>query len=103
MRKNRSLMVTVALFLFCATAFGDTLINLLGSVFGGVEICDAKSCKNTPDDRETPAKIVSFNEKKGTTVIVEGKNFIVPGNQVSVSSKRCSGTLKSFLIKSCAP
>ena len=68
-------------------SFAETKINLLGSISGGVEIFNVRGCKNTPSDREATAKILSFHQDTGTTVLIDGQRYYVPGNQVSFTYK----------------
>ncbi len=94
------LLLAYCMCLASCPASAETRINLPGSIFGGVEICNVFGCKSTPGDRETPARILSYHPDTGTIVEIKGNRFLVPGNQVGLKYRGCQMTLKAYLARS---
>lgn len=69
----------------------------------GLLICDELICKILPDDRDTPAQIISYDPQVGVTIIIKKKRYVVPGNDVMVNnsvqvlSKNCKIPLGDYI------
>ena len=53
------------------SAFADVQINRPGLIPPGLLICDELICKILPDDRDTPAQIISYDPQVGVTIIIK--------------------------------
>ena len=100
--KNSSI-ATLFLINLVSSASADTQVNRPGLIPPGLLICDELICKILPDDRDTPAQIVSYDPQVGVTVIINKKRYIVPGNDVMVNnsaqilSKNCKIPLGDYI------
>lgn len=96
-------IVVIILINMTNVAYSDTQINRPGLIPPGLLICDELICKILPDDRGTPAQIISYDPQVGVTVIVNKKRYIVPGNDVMVNnsaqvlSKNCKIPLGDYI------
>lgn len=82
------------------------MVNLPGSVAGGVEICTATGhrCIQTPEDGETPVKVVSYRDGEGEAVILyRGERYVARTNNVTVTFKGCNASLASYVMNKMCP
>jgi hypothetical protein len=100
---KRQLIIVLISTNLVNSAFADVQINRPGLIPPGLLICDELICKILPDDRDTPAQIISYDPQVGVTVIIKKKRYIVPGNDVMVNnsaqvlSKNCKIPLGDYI------
>lgn len=71
--KPITLSVLAAAYAFGRSNYSEAKdVNLPGSLAGGVEICsvDGTGCIITPEDKETPVKVLSYRDRKGEAVVL---------------------------------
>ena len=86
---------------FVGKAHAAQPINLPGEVLGGVELCNMRGeCSDTFSDNSTTARVISYDQNKGTLVAINGEQFFVTGNQVSLTYKGCRMSLASYVLRS---
>jgi len=94
----RSLLILLA-WLLAGEAFAQEKIDKPGFIPAGVMVCDELDCKFLSDLHETAAKIMSYEPAVGVHVILNGKSYVVPGEDVFIQTKECKLRLHSYLTK----
>lgn len=61
-------------------------------------VCDELDCKFLSDLHETAAKIISYEPAVGVRNL-NGKPYVVPGEDVFIQTKECKLRLHSYLTK----
>src|SRR5687767_12736445 len=73
-------------------------VNLPGALPGGVQVCSPAKCLTTPNGRETPVQVLSFQD--GIANIRLGTDILgADPNQLLVKLQGCTLTLRSYLAK----
>ena len=95
--------LTIFLIFSWSASFAQVQINRPGFIPKGLLICDELTCKLLPDDRETPAQILSYDPQVGVSVLINKKRYVVPGNDVMVNNaakvicKKCNIPLGDYI------
>jgi len=77
-------------------------LNLPGTLAAGVQVCNPHGCITTPGGKETPAHILSY--QNGIVNARIGKEtFVADPDDVVLTLKGCSLTLRSYLAKRFCP
>ena len=92
----------VFIALGCLTAHADEGINKPGLIHEGAMICDALDCKFLPETKETPATLVRYEAEVGTHVVINGKAYILPGQEARLKVDGCYIELHAYLAKNYA-
>ena len=90
-------LLTIFLIFSWSASFAQVQINRPGFVPKGLLICDELTCKLLPDDRETPAQILSYDPQVGVSILINKKRYVVPGNDVMVIGKKCNIPLGDYI------
>jgi len=95
-----TLALVMALLAFDALA--QEKIDKPGFIPAGVMVCDELDCKFLSDSHETAAKIISYEPAVGVHVILNGKSYIVPGEEVFIQNNGCRLRLHAYVTKNFA-
>ena len=83
-------------------AHAQEKINKPGFIPAGVMVCDELDCKFLSDSHETAAKIVSYEPAVGVHVLLNGKSYVVPGEEVFIQNNGCRLRLHAYVTKNFA-
>jgi hypothetical protein len=92
-----TLVFVMALIAFEAHA--QEKINKPGFIPAGVMVCDELDCKFLSESHETAAKIVSYEPAVGVHVVLNGKSYVVPGEEVFIQNNGCRLRLHAYVTK----
>jgi hypothetical protein len=92
-----TLVFVMALIAFEAHA--QEKINKPGFIPAGVMVCDELDCKFLSESHETAAKIVSYEPAVGVHVLLNGKSYVVPGEEVFIQNNGCRLRLHAYVTK----
>jgi len=95
-----TLVFLMALLAFEAHA--QEKINKPGFIPAGVMVCDDLDCKFLSESHETAAKIVSYEPAVGVHVLLNGKSYVVPGEEVFIQNNGCRLRLHAYVTKNFA-
>ncbi len=80
-------------------AHAQEKINKPGFIPAGVMVCDDLDCKFLSEYHETAAKIVSYEPAVGVHVVLNGKSYVVPGEEVFIQNNGCRLRLHAYVTK----
>ena len=80
-------------------AHAQEKINKPGFIPAGVMVCDELDCKFLSESHETAAKIVSYEPAVGVHVLLNGKSYVVPGEEVFIQNNGCRLRLHAYVTK----
>jgi hypothetical protein len=80
-------------------AHAQEKINKPGFIPAGVMVCDELDCKFLSESHETAAKIVSYEPAVGVHVVLNGKSYVVPGEEVFIQNNGCRLHLHAYVTK----
>lgn len=80
-------------------AHAQEKINKPGFIPAGVMVCDDLDCKFLSESHETAAKIVSYEPAVGVHVLLNGKSYVVPGEEVFIQNNGCRLRLHAYVTK----
>lgn len=83
-------------------AHAQEKINKPGFIPAGVMVCDELDCKFLSESHETAAKIVSYEPAVGVHVLLNGKSYVVPGEEVFIQNNGCRLRLHAYVTKNFA-
>ena len=83
-------------------AYAQEKINKPGFIPAGVMVCDDLDCKFLSEYHETAAKIVSYEPAVGVHVLLNGKSYVVPGEEVFIQNNGCRLRLLAYVTKNFA-
>ena len=83
-------------------AYAQEKINKPGFIPAGVMVCDELDCKFLSESHETAAKIVSYEPAVGVHVLLNGKSYVVPGEEVFIQNNGCRLRLHAYVTKNFA-
>lgn len=83
-------------------AYAQEKINKPGFIPAGVMVCDDLDCKFLSESHETAAKIVSYEPAVGVHVLLNGKSYVVPGEEVFIQNNGCRLRLHAYVTKNFA-
>lgn len=83
-------------------AYAQEKINKPGFIPAGVMVCDDLDCKFLSKSHETAAKIVSYEPAVGVHVLLNGKSYVVPGEEVFIQNNGCRLRLHAYVTKNFA-
>ena len=83
-------------------AYAQEKINKPGFIPAGVMVCDELDCKFLSEYHETAAKIVSYEPAVGVHVLLNGKSYVVPGEEVFIQNNGCRLRLHAYVTKNFA-
>lgn len=83
-------------------AHAQEKINKPGFIPAGVMVCDDLDCKFLSESHETAAKIVSYEPAVGVHVLLNGKSYVVPGEEVFIQNNGCRLRLHAYVTKNFA-
>lgn len=105
---HRAHILVAALMMGAAGTSGAMarMINLPGTVKGGVDMChvDTHKCITSPDDGNAKVDVISYRDGEGQVVInYNGQRYVVWPNQVIVKYKGCEVNVASIIMNKLPP
>jgi hypothetical protein len=77
-------------------------INLPGTLAGGVQVCSPYNCLTTAGNRETPVRVLSYQDGLAN-VRIGNETMVADPNHIVLELKRCRLSLRSYLAKRFCP
>lgn len=77
-------------------------IDKLGYIPAGVMVCDELDCRFLSESHETAAKIISYEPAVGVHVVINGKSYVIPGEEVFIQNNGCRVRLHAYVMKNFA-
>ena len=85
--------------LLAFAALAQEKIDKPGFIPAGVMVCDELDCKFLSETHETAAKIISYEPAVGVHVVLNGKSYVVPGEEVFIQNNGCRLRLHAYVMK----